>query len=256
VESPDLLVVAALGEELSTALELCADARRAGPGIRLWRGTCRAREVAFLRTGMGPERAAACLTSYLAQARPRRVLALGYGGALDPTLGIGTLVAVRRAVLLGRHRAAGVGLDRTPVDGTWELSGGDPTDARPAGVLSGTAVTSPWIIGAPVQKRLLHDRFDAAVIDMETAVLARAAAHAGVPLACIRSISDELEDAFLAPFTYDPAARAPARALRILRAGGWLGRYRDWRSRATRARASLREFARWYLLSGDPGAMG
>jgi len=251
---PEVLVAAAFTEELAAALDLCSDVRRlALPGVQAWHGTCSGRAVACLRTGFGPERAARSLSRYLAAEQPDRILVIGYGGALDPALRPGALVAVERAVLLARHHARDVPLEESPVEGAWPL---DPAPASGSGggsaarVVVGTAVTSPWIIGAPPHKAILRRRFEAAVVDMETAALARECARAGVPLACVRAISDAVDDTFLAPFTYDPGATMSGQVLRALTAGGWLARYRDWRRLAAGARASLTGYMERYFRLG------
>ena len=39
---------------------------------------------------------------------------------------------------------------------------------------------------------------------METAALAQVAAARDIPMDCVRAVSDEAGDDFLAPFSYDP----------------------------------------------------
>jgi nucleoside phosphorylase len=157
-------------------------------------------------------------------------------------------VAIEQAVLLEAARAP---LDELPAAGPWRLAQSEAVAAaaRAAGlpVTTAAAVTSPWIVGAPAQKRLLRARFGASVVEMETAVLARVAAARGVPVACVRAVSDALDDTLLEPFGHDPSAGAALRALRVLRAGGWRARYRLWRESSSRAREGLSRFLAWYM---------
>ncbi len=81
---------------------------------------------------------------------------------------------------------------------------------------------------------------------METAALARIAASADVPFGCIRVISDETEDTFLAPFSYDPATHVPARARKLINTG-MVRTYREWKSRTAVASNSLTRFLSNYL---------
>jgi nucleoside phosphorylase len=248
----ELLIVAALGDELDTALDLCGSLGRLSvPGIRAWRGERSGHRIAFLKAGVGPVRSRNSLERFLARARPRAILALGYGGALREGLRVGDLVAVGRASLLRLDASPGAALEGAALEGTWPLEGGARIHerARLAGLAIelGDSVTSSQIIGTPADKRLLYRRFGASIVDMETGALARAAAEAGVALDCVRAVSDEVEDDFLAPLSYDPAAGPAGRAARLLAAGRWIRRYRDWRSRAERARGALRDFMAWYL---------
>jgi hypothetical protein len=239
----EVLVVAALSDELDAALRLCTGVSRLqARGIRAWEGRRRDRAISFLRTGIGPARAERSLILYLEQRRPAHILAFGYGGALREGLRIGDLVGVERASLLRLEPATPGGVSGAQLEGTWQLDAGPWTGDRERA----DAVTSPHIIGDPRDKRVLHGRFGASVVDMETAVLARAAAAAAVPLACVRAITDLVDDDFLAPFGYVPGSGPAVRAARALAAGRWIGRYRDWKMRAERARSSLCEFLEGY----------
>lgn len=245
-----LLVVAALDEELDVVRRLCRCVERLPlRRVRAWRGESSPGTVGLLKVGIGPARAERSLGRFLRAVRPARILAIGYGGALAPGLAVGDLIAIERASLL--DFGPGRPLEQSTLAGTWVLDGspilrqGSQPDA--AEMRAGDALTSAYIVGSPQQKQALHARFGATVVDMETALLARAAEAAGVPLACVRAISDACDDAFLAPFGYDPQAGAVGRAARVLAAGDWANRYRSWRERAARARESLGRFVASYL---------
>jgi hypothetical protein len=241
----EVLVVAALSEELDTALGLCGGvARSPVRGIRAWDARRGDRAISFLKTGVGPARAERSLILYLERRRPARILAFGYAGALREGFQIGDLVALERASLLGLEPATPGGVSGAELEGTWQL---DADPWRSGGRERVDALTSPHIIGDPRDKRVLHGRFGASVVDMETAVLARAAAAAAIPLACVRAITDLVDDDFLAPFGYVPQAGPALRAARALAAGRWIGRYRDWKVRAERARSALSDFLAGYL---------
>jgi adenosylhomocysteine nucleosidase len=248
-----LLIAAALAEELGTALNLCSRRKRVrGAGVPLWTGMRGQEMLHFLKLGVGPARSAEVLQRALDCLKPASILIIGYAGALDPLLKLGDLVVVERADLLPEEFWDAPAKEMDPRPG-WPLaySGELCAAAETAGlpVRCGTALTSYHIIGAPEQKRVLFQKFHAGVIDMETAALARIAAAAAVPLQCVRAVSDEAGDDFLAFLSHNPAAGPWQIAVQGLAAGSWLRRYSQWRERSLAARGSLRRFLSWYLDS-------
>jgi nucleoside phosphorylase len=253
-----LLIAAALAEELRVAIDLCSSCSGSDPGrAHLRSGVFCGKTIRFLKTGVGPDKAARSLDAVLSTISPGRILIIGYAGALAPELRLGDLVAMRGVSIFGEKGAPRLPLDHMEISGTYPLEGslGLQASAKAAGLTSyiGDGLTSPYIIGHPLQKQVLHRRFRALSIDMETAALARSAAAAGIPVSCVRVISDDAGDDFLAPFTYAPGASPVDRAMRVLRAGNWGERYRTWRLRAEMGRENLRKFLQVWLMewSGD-----
>jgi adenosylhomocysteine nucleosidase len=250
-----LLVAAALAEELNTALNLCASRRKVRcAGVPAWTGTRAGKTLHFLKLGAGPARSAGVLERALAVLKATRILVIGYAGALDPGLKQGDLVVVERADLLSED-TWGDPLSEMRLGDGWELTGAEDIflRARAAGlpVHLGTALTSPCIMGAPEHKDVLFRKFHAAIVDMETASLARVAAAASVPLSCVRSISDEARDDFLACLSYDPEANPLQRAAKVVGARRWLSRYSQWRDRSRVARQSLARLLSFFLDDVD-----
>jgi nucleoside phosphorylase len=252
-----ILIAAALAEELEIALNLCQNRSLLKlPGVRAWRATRSGRNVTLVKTGVGPKRSEASLNLLLKEIRPARILIFGYCGALDPALKVGMIVASQEASLLDDDSSASSSLENLTLAGTWVLA--ESSALYENGILAGlpfhrgTALTSRHLLGNPKDKLTLYRRFQAATVDMETAGIARAAAPFSIPTACVRAVSDEASDEFLAPFSYTPNATLAARAVRILSAGKWIHRYSQWRERATIARGSLRRFLLWYLDSYTP----
>ena len=246
-----LLIAAALAEELQVVLDLCPpNGRLAIQGVRGWKAARGSLPIVALKTGMGPARAANSLKLFLSTERPARILVLGYGGALDPSLQVGDLVIGERASLLLEDKGSG-SMRFLSMAGTWQLAGsreihGSSTLAGlPA--KQGAILTSGFIIGGAEQKLLLRDKFHASIVDMETAALAQVAAQFAIPMACVRAVSDRVQDDFLAPFSYEPSLSLAARAMRILVAGNWVRRHGQWRENTTAARRSLRRFLAIYL---------
>ena len=245
------LFAAALQEELNQALELCPCPAKVSMGrFRLWQSIREGKEILFLKTGVGPRASGERLRQVLEEVRPEKILVFGYAGALDPSLKLGDLVLGRSASIFGESPARRP-LDEEQLAATFELSGADTLleAARSAGLsaVTGQILTSPYIIGDPVQKSILFRRFNASAIDMETASLARSALEKGVAIEAVRTISDTAVDEFLAPFSFDPEVGPVGRAARVVKAGSWVERFRDWRGRAAAARATLKLFLRAYL---------
>ncbi len=243
-----ILVVAALEEELKTGMKHCRGLVRVSGG-RLRRGTRDGRPVGFLRAGVGPEKAARNLAEALDRIRPDRILVVGYAGALDPGLELGSLVAVTRAIGFSLD-PEDPDWDRVRVEETFELDDVHAlvraAEAAGIGATAGIALTSPHVLGNPAHKESLFRSLHASIVDMETAALARVAAGAGVRLACIRAVSDEARDTFLQPFAFDPASGAGTRVRTLLQTG-MAHTWRQWRENAAAAGASLEKFLERYL---------
>ncbi len=241
------LICAALMEELEAALSLCSDRTRLRcPGARLWTAQHRDASLHFLKTGIGPERAGRALEKALGVLHASRILIIGYAGALDGGLRLGDLAVIRRIVMLGGAEKGSTALEHADISGAWDLE--ESSALLEVARRSGTpthlcdGLTSPHIIGEPEQKRRILSRFGVSVVDMETAALARIAAAHTIPLGCVRAVSDESDDSFLAPFAYDPASTPVRRAVRVLSSGNWIRRYGEWRKRAALAHESLHRF--------------
>jgi len=245
-----MLIVAAMEEELKTCMELCRSARRMpGPDVPMWQArTAKGAPLAFLRAGVGPEKSTARIRKAFDWIDPELMLITGYAGALDPDLKIGDLVAVTSARTFGmnkkhpdwNHVEADVPFDLTRVDALMT--------AKTAGlsIFKGGILSSRHVLGNPEHKSLLFRRFQASVVDMETAFLVREAVVRRIPVSALRVISDTANDSFLEPFERDPDLKLTDRAQKLLRAGP-VSSMRKWKNHTTIARAALRRFWEIYL---------
>ena len=251
------LVVAAMREELQAAVRLFPRASHRGAlrGPRTAH-TRSGRTITFARLGMGPGRSAPRLAALLDDLRPEQVLCIGYAGALDPSLRAGELVVVDRAIELDDGSARKAPLEDLRAVGSFTLAQAAELEASAARAAvqarRGTALTSTHLIGDPAQKQALFERFGACVIDMETAALARVCESRSVPLCCVRAVSDEAVDGFLAPLRYDPRAGALRQSAALVGAGDWVRRLRAWRIRSAEARRALSSFLSFHLLGETP----
>jgi nucleoside phosphorylase len=243
-----LMIAAALEEELETAKSLCRDVAKVEHAkTKLWRGARNLTTLSFVRTGVGPKRSALRLQEALSAINPSQILVIGYAGALDPNLKLGDVVEVEKALALSENPP---GWEQVEVEGEFDLErcSGFQQAATAAGLSGrvGIGLTSHHVLGHPGHKILLHQRFHAAIIDMETAALARVARAEGIPICCIRVISDEVEDDFLAPLSYDPAAGISTRARHFAKTG-MLEMYRRWKTNSSIAQERLSRFLSHYL---------
>jgi nucleoside phosphorylase len=243
-----LLIAAAMEEELNTGMDLCHDLQKSR-GINLWQGIRGEKTIGFLKTGVGPRRAAASLGEALQMMTPARILVIGYAGAIDPDLRLGDLVAVSKALAFTLDKEH-MDWDHIQPGDSFELSDCEALAdcAKSAGlsIRTGAAMTSSYVLGDPVHKRRLYENFHASIVDMETAAVAGVAIPRAIPVSCIRAVSDEANDTFLAPFSFNPETTIPARAKKLFDTG-LAQTYRDWKDHAAVAKESLRRFLSCYI---------
>jgi hypothetical protein len=113
-------------------------------------------------------------------------------------------------------------------------------------ICEGSLLSSPHVLGNPEHKNLLFRRFQASVVDMETAFLVREAAARKIPTGALRVISDTAQDSFLEPFERDPDLKLTDRARKLLQPGP-VNSSREGKNRAAAARAALRRFWETYF---------
>ena len=136
--------------------------------VDVWRTTRNNAEWIVACAGMGQHSATRAFAEVERSGPVDRVISAGWAGALREDLKPGKA-----------YRAAGVVDLRTgerfAADGAAE---GDPW-----------LVTSPGVAGAADKRRLAAD-YQAGLVDMEAAAIARLAAMRGIPFQCIKGISD------------------------------------------------------------------
>jgi len=246
-----MFIVAALEEELKTCMELCRDIRRMpGPDVQIWQArTVKGTPLAFLRTGVGPEKSTDRIRKAFDWIDPDLLLITGYAGALNPDLKIGDLVAVANARTFSLNKKH-PDWNHVEADAPFNLTYADEMMAVGTAGLSiskGDILSSRHVLGNPEHKNLLFRKFQASVVDMETAFLVHEAAARKIPVSALRVISDTAQDSFLAPFERDPDLKLTGRARKLLRAGP-VNSWREWKNRAAAARAALRRF--WEIHLG------
>ena len=245
-----MLIVSALDEELKTCMELCRDVLlMPWPDVSVWQArTAKGTSIAFLRTGVGPEKSTARIRKAFDWIEPDLMLIAGYAGALDPDLKIGDFVAGTSVAEFRfnekypdwNHIETKTPFDLTHVDALMAVGlAGLP-------IFKGRILSTRNILGNPKHKNLLFRKFQASVVDMETAFLTREATLRKIPVSALRVISDTALDSFLEPFERDTEIKLIDRARKILQTGP-VNSWREWKSRSTIACAALRRFWEIYL---------
>jgi adenosylhomocysteine nucleosidase len=130
--------------------------------------------------GIGPQRAAGAAESLLARGASA-LLSWGTAGALSPELLPGSLVLPKVVTT-----SSGA---RFHVDSEWRARVVRRLQGRLA-ISNGPMVESQTVVAGIADKAQLFARVGAAAVDMESGVIAQAAARAGVPFLAIRAIAD------------------------------------------------------------------
>jgi adenosylhomocysteine nucleosidase len=158
----------ALPEESNAIVRSLSGAKYSGSAaLPVIAGTLAGREVVIVHSGMGMASASSRIGAFLETHAPSHWIAAGFGGALDPELRIGDMVAARNfsdPALLAAIAAL---------------------PARP-----GTLITTKKVIETAVQKRDLARHTGAIVVDMETAAISQLCKARGIPMLALRAISD------------------------------------------------------------------
>jgi purine-nucleoside phosphorylase len=159
------------------------------PGAPCWARFCGPAwlSVLVMETGVGAARTERVLNWLLSAPqfgivpyRPKVVLAAGFAGALNKDLRVGDILLATEVV----------GQDGQSWPTTWpdQLP---PGEWRPP-LHRGRLFTAPQLVCTPEDKCALGRTHEAAAVDMESATVARLCSQRGVPFACVRAISDDL----------------------------------------------------------------
>ena len=132
-------------------------------------------------SGARPERGQAEVAR-LIEAEVAGLVSFGLAGALDPALRPGDLVVAEAVILPGGRRLE--------VDAGWRARLGAASGAH-----LGAVAGSDRLLATAAMKREVRERTGALAVDMESHVVAEAAAAAGLPFAVIRAIGDPAERA-------------------------------------------------------------
>ena len=132
-------------------------------------------------SGARPARARAAATRLIAGGAPALV-SFGLAGGLQPGLVAGDLVVARAVVVPGGARIA--------ADQAWRARLIELLQAGGLRPVEGALAGSERLVASPAAKALLHASAAACAVDMESHLVAAAAAAAGLPFLVVRAIAD------------------------------------------------------------------
>jgi adenosylhomocysteine nucleosidase len=168
--------------------------------------------VLVVVTGVGPANVSRALDWLLATPKfgavpyePSLLIFAGFAGALVDTLHIGDIVLADEIIDRHGNRWRPT-WPAHPLEGKWT-----PPLHR------GRQVSVEQMCGSAQEKRRLGARYQALAVEMESAVFAERCTRAGLPFACVRAISDEV-DTSLSPGLATLLAGGSASPWRVLKA--------------------------------------
>lgn len=134
-----------------------------------------------LATGVGEAAARQATRTLLASRRPSLIISWGTAGGLDPALKPGTLVVYSQVLdaIDGQCFKTHAG-----------ISEGLVAALKPLRAILAAGVSSPIAVTTRLDKETLHKTHGCAVVDMESAAIARVAREAGIPFIAVRAVID------------------------------------------------------------------
>ena len=163
-------IIAALPGELKPLVRGWAKMPVArGSGISMWKRESEGDEVVAVCGGMG------------AAAARRAFTAAEFAGSLDVVLSVGWVGALTTEAMAGNSYLVGQVIDA--------LTG----ERFATGAADGLRLVTTGHVADAGEKRRLQQSYGAAFVDMEAAAVARLAQMRGIPLYCIKAVSDGAE---------------------------------------------------------------
>jgi adenosylhomocysteine nucleosidase len=181
VSSQRVLLVAAEAREFAGLLPLCSGVRKLDWPVQWVRyGESRGRQLWMVANGVGAARAARAVEVGYPACRPEVIVSMGFCGALDPALEIGDVFGATAVEASGR---------RFPVY--------PPVSDVPHS--TGVLASIDYVAQTAAEKRTLRAS-GASAVEMEAAGIAQRAVEYGLPLFCIRSVTDTAGESFVTDF--------------------------------------------------------
>jgi len=249
-ESPDILIVAAMREELT---ELIHEEAAASPNAVstvppelshcYWRPLRFRGVVGFCCYGVGKKRARKGLSLALDRLDPKEILVVGYSGALAPDCHPGDLVVVDK---IFNWRKPVTHFRVSNADARRKLE----SYLMESGItwVSGAAVCVDRVIDSSREKERLRDRYHAICVDMESDYVFELIRKREIPVAMIRVISDTADESMGVDFGRIPG-NAWARRCYFGTHPGQRRAFQEIMMQASRARRHLSHAVTGYLKS-------
>jgi adenosylhomocysteine nucleosidase len=173
--------VAAEPREFVGLLPLCSGLRKLHWPVDWARyGECQDRQFWMVANGVGPKNAGFAVDVAHPFCNPAAIVSMGFCGALDPVLGIGDIFVATAVETAGRL---------FPV-------------CRPVSTVphrAGVLVSIDRVAQSAAEKKFLSSS-GASAVEMEAAGVALRASEYGIPLFCVRSVTDRSYETFAMDF--------------------------------------------------------
>jgi nucleoside phosphorylase len=184
-----LAICAALQWEIRPVLRALRHVTRlAKSPVAIWRGSTptTGTEVVVYRSGIGPERALESSRTVLERFPVSALINTGCCGALAPHLTVGSVVVAESILLAGGNEEMSCSTEPS-----WTRLLIEAARSAETAVEEGRTLTSPAPFTTVAEKRLAWERVRALAVDMEAALVGRAAQQQGIPFACARVVLDD-----------------------------------------------------------------
>ncbi|MGO4882538.1 MAG: hypothetical protein ACLP59_17145 [Bryobacteraceae bacterium] len=173
--------MAAEPREFDGLLPFCSGVRKlAWPVYWARYGECNGGQFWMVANGAGAAHAETAAEAAVAQCQPEAIVSMGFCGALDPALNIGNIFVASAIDAAGRRSSVRVPSSPLP---------------HSTGVLAST----DRVAQTAAEKAALRAT-GASAVEMEAAGVARSAATLGIPIFCVRSVTDTAGQNFVLDF--------------------------------------------------------
>lgn len=207
---PLLFVVALPWEKRAIARQLKTSSAGRSGAAELERGVDQHRNIWFLRTGMGPERADRAIRWAAEIVQPHAVISTGCAGSLAAGLAAGDVIAP--------HDVVDADGRKWPTSPRWRERYERAAAAAGIRAWSGRIATTARVLSGCEEKRRFAERTTAIAVEMEGAAIAAWASAAKIDFAAVRVIVDSLEMAIPMEVLVLSTQAGRVSPLRLLRA--------------------------------------
>jgi adenosylhomocysteine nucleosidase len=181
VSGQRILLVAAEPREFDGLLRFCSDVRKPGWPVYWARfGESGGRQLWMVANGAGAAHAGKAVEVAYPACLPDAIVSMGFCGALDPALSIGDVFVAKAVEAEGRR---------------FDLCMPQSEIPHTTGILASIG----HVAQTAAEKKLLRAG-GAAAVEMEAGGVAQAAARLGIPMFCVRSITDTSTQNFVLDF--------------------------------------------------------
>jgi adenosylhomocysteine nucleosidase len=152
----------------------------------VWSGTWRGDPLRLIRTGVGPEKARAGLTSFLGSHPCRGIVSTGYAGGLQEGYRLGDILVPAEVQSIPPLPEIRLRPDPRLREAVLEAAHSGPWQVH-----TSRMITTNRVISSREEKERLGREYDAGSVEMESAVIAEVATNRSIPFVAVRVVLDE-----------------------------------------------------------------